>query len=321
MAAVWDSVSSLFKTVWQSGEETLGAEGMVVVSTLALLPVYKVARFLLVRPGHDPPPPGSMYLAFGSRVKFEKCCDMKTDPYFFSLDTEVFQSKIESNWTVIRDELQRYLDKHDGSLQPFGHTHRMSKKHSWRLIALKLWSLTHPLASTEFPNTMALLNKTFSGDDEGRLVSVVISQMEAESDIAPHYGDTNANYRCHLGLRVPGTLPQVGFRCGDQEVSWLEGKLFAFNDAHYHRAWNGSPERRFILIIDVMRREHMSTRDHVCQYVLASFLLQRINNVFSFVTSTKRVEHAVHWFLYLALTLPVRLKVGSSIVHNWLGAK
>ncbi|EGD74620.1 hypothetical protein PTSG_05985 [Salpingoeca rosetta] len=291
-----------------------------VLGATGALGLYLTYKHLFTRPGFDPPAPGELYLAFECRKTFEKACDMQKDPFVFDLSREEFVQPLEANWTTIRDELKAYTANTGGRLAPFGHTHRMSSKSCWRVLSLRLWGVTAPSASSFFPKTMQLLHSIFPGEEWERVVGITFSQLEPQSAIAPHYGDTNANYRCHLGLIVPAGLPDAGMEIGDQQQEWKEGRVFAFNDAHYHRAWNKCDERRFVLILDVMRREHMPKRNHVCRYVMASFLLQRIANMCSIVKATKWTEHYTHAILYCLLFVPVNLGLGSSFVHWFMRA-
>eukprot|EP01147_Barroeca_monosierra_P009652 gene9652-1866_t len=285
------------------------------VLTAGALSLYAFYKFLFTSPGYNPPPPGSMYLAFQSRKRFNEVCNLIADPYVFDIHEEPFVKVMEDNWKVIRDELKAYLSDNDGALKPFGHTHRMSSKSCWRVLSIRLWGISDPMGEENFPKTMAILRKAFPGKEWQRLTGAIFSQLEPQSSIAPHYGDTNANYRCHLGLIVPGGLPDAGMEIGDESQAWKEGKVFAFNDAHHHRAWNNTDHRRFVLIFDVMRREHLKYRNHVCRFVMASFLLQRIANLCSIVKATKWMEYYSHSVLYYCLYFPVNFGIGSSFIH------
>lgn len=87
------------------------------------------------------------------------------------------------------------------------------------MLGLKFWGLNHRENQAHFPKTMAIL-RAVPG-----LSLVAFSQLDPRSSIKPHNGDTNANIRCHLGLVVPGPLPELGFRVGTETRSWEEGKV------------------------------------------------------------------------------------------------
>lgn len=171
-------------------------------------------------------------------------------------------------------------------------------------------------ASACFPRTLALMEAAV-GD---RLVGITFSQLMEESDIAPHVGDTNGNYRCHLGLIVPSPLPTCGMRVGLEEQSWREGRVMAFNDAHHHTAWNGSKEKRFILLFDVMREEYMASKLYLCRSVMAAFLVHRLSNWYPWVSSTPRRQLVNLEIVRFLLHLPITFDIGSAFVHQILRA-
>lgn len=296
--------------VWRAARwAAAGAAVLAVTRTLY--------RTFIMDCSHDSEGDGALFYAFATRQKFSDIANLKKDPYYFDLSKETFAAEIESNWEIIRDELREYLDKQGGSLRPFGHTHRMSSTHCWRILSLMLWRIRDPRAEEHFPRTLALVRRAVPAD---RLVGITFSQLEPESDIAPHVGDTNGNYRCHLGLIVPRGLPDAGLEVGGEQRSWVEGKMFAFNDAHLHRAWNGAPAHRFILLLDVMREEHKAHTNKVCCYVMASFVLQRLANKWTWINSSKRMQANVHSLLNRFLSIPIVLGVGQGFVHRMLSA-
>jgi len=85
-----------------------------------------------------------------------------------------------------------------------------------------------------------------------RAPSVLFSLLKAGACIPAHSGVTNARLICHLPLEVP---PDCGFRVGNEVREWREGELLVFDDSVEHEAWNGSAERRVVLIFDVWRPE------------------------------------------------------------------
>jgi aspartyl/asparaginyl beta-hydroxylase (cupin superfamily) len=99
--------------------------------------------------------------------------------------------------------------------------------------------------------------------------------MEAHSEIKPHYGETDAVYRCHLPLVVPASLPVTGFQVGYEQRSWEEGKLLAFNDAAYHKGWNTSDKERIVLIFDVIRPELLPRAKRICATAHANIELHK----------------------------------------------
>lgn len=101
---------------------------------------------------------------------------------------------------------------------------------------LKFWSVQHPDTPKDFPQTMALFGKvphlislSFSqlmpGADLGLIqqankpelnslhsVALTFLLSPVGTSITPHNGDTNAHMRCHMGIKIPGKLPECGFQ-------------------------------------------------------------------------------------------------------------
>jgi aspartyl/asparaginyl beta-hydroxylase (cupin superfamily) len=100
------------------------------------------------------------------------------------------------------------------------------------------------------------------------------SILKPHTSIKPHYGDSNVMYRCHLTLKSNGTIDEIGMRVGNEKVTWENGKLFAFCDAHNHEVWNNTNEERWIMIIDILREEFINDKDKICALVKATLWWQ-----------------------------------------------
>lgn len=128
-------------------------------------------------------------------------------------------------------------------------------------------------ACRECPGTVNLLR------DIPGLVSASVSIMEPHAEIKPHFGDTDAIYRCHLGLVIPGGLPGCGIRVGYEDRAWQHGQLIVFNDANYHTAWNQTDQRRIVMILDIIRPEYLRQQKWICSLVLASIFRQLLSEL------------------------------------------
>ncbi len=171
---------------------------------------------------------------------------------------------IESQWATIRDELQSVLDSQDDVLEPYPDQNKTNRRHAWRTAGLMYWSFGSRKYQTMFPRTWAILK------DIPDLTSASVLLLEPRSTIKPHIGDTNAMVRCHMGLIVPASAPRCGLRVKDTTLSWEHGRIFMFNDAHEHTAWNNTDQNRYILSFDVMRPEFRKRRQWVSCWVLAN---------------------------------------------------
>lgn len=128
----------------------------------------------------------------------------------------------------------------------------------WKTISLRWWNVQFRKKQVHFPNTMKIVEKY------PEIISLFFNQLKANGEIIPHSGDTNAIFRCHLGMEIPDSLPNCGFRVKDEKRSWEEGKWLIFVDANKHEAFNKSENRRIIMVIDVVRKEFKSKKMLVC---------------------------------------------------------
>jgi ornithine lipid ester-linked acyl 2-hydroxylase len=185
----------------------------------------------------------------------------------------------EQSAEAIKSELNTYLSKNN--LQGYFNTSMVSKKNSWKTIALKTWSVELFKNQKNFPITTALLKKY------PKIVSASFNLLEPHSEILPHCGDTNAIYRCHLGLDIPAGLPDCGFRVKGENRSWENNKWLIFMDAYKHEAWNNTNKERYIFLLDVIRDEFDAQKNKVCSTVLTSLFLQKRAEKYKFLLHAK----------------------------------
>lgn len=190
-----------------------------------------------------------------------------TEPAFVDSRSFDWANDIEANVNTIKEELAAYLGTNE--LQGYFNTSMVSKKNSWRTIALKTWSIQLFKNQKCFPKTTKLLNKY------PQIISASFNLLESNSAILPHCGDTNAIYRCHLGLDIPTGLPDCGFKVKNETRAWENNKWLIFMDAYQHEAWNNSNKDRYIFLIDVLRDDFRAKKGLVCSTVLTSLFLQK----------------------------------------------
>lgn len=188
------------------------------------------------------------------------------EPAFYDTAQLPFTALIESNYSMIKEELDAYLSEHQ--LESYFNTSMVNRVNSWKTISLKAWSINLYQHQKHFPKTLALINSV-----DG-LVSASFNLLGPKSIIKAHYGDTNAIFRCHMGLQVPAQMPYCGFRVKDEWRSWENGKLLAFVDANHHEAINQSGENRFIFLFDVIRPEYLHRKQYICATVMTSLFMQ-----------------------------------------------
>jgi aspartyl/asparaginyl beta-hydroxylase (cupin superfamily) len=228
--------------------------------------------------------------------------------YFYDTENYPAIKKLEANWHIIKDELQDFLSEQEEIKVKNINPPYLSTPDAWKILYLYNFGWKKHDNCDRFPQTHELLksipNMTFAG----------FTVLKPQSKVLPHYGETNAIIRCHLGLTVPAPYPICGMRVGTEEHGWEEGKVLMFSDAHYHTAWNNSDESRYLLLFDIVRDEYAMQKDLVCANVLGALSLKFFYNKKPKLKELPRpVIECVHflfksfWFLYLPLQNRFRL--------------
>ena len=213
------------------------------------------------------------YNLFGGRYAGDQ-------PFFYNRGHLPWVRVLEDNWLVMRDELVALMEEKPARLRPYFINKSMSfPPRHWKTMGLYFWRVTMHDNCRECPETVRIL-RSIPG-----LTSCSLSVLEPGSNINAHQGDTDAVIRCHIGLSVPGMLPDCGFQVGPEIRGWKEGEALPFCDAHTHSAWNHCSERRLILIVDVMRPEFVSQQNRICAQVLASTVLQMMYQSLPFLNA------------------------------------
>tara|TARA_R110002110_G_scaffold106551_7_gene267104 strand:- start:3019 stop:3678 length:660 start_codon:yes stop_codon:yes gene_type:complete len=183
-------------------------------------------------------------------------------------------------WAVMRDELVALMAQNPSRLRPcfFNKSMSFPPRH-WKTMELYFWRYKMRDNCRACPATMRIM-RAIPG-----MPSCSLSVLEPGANINPHQGDTDAIYRCHLGLVVPGDLPDCGLQVGPDIRGWQEGKALPFCDAQTHTAWNTTGQRRLIMIVDVVRPEYLDQQNRICAHVLASSLLQMLYQSLPFLNS------------------------------------
>ncbi|SRR6266487_2804477 len=221
-----------------------------------------------------------------------------SEPFFYDPKAFSWVEKIEENWRVIRDEAESLLQRHPDRLEPYFNRSLSFPPEQWKTLGFYFWSHKFEDNCNECPQTVRILESI------PNMVGGSLSVLGPKSTINPHYGDTNAIVRVHMGLSVPAPLPDSGLKVGDEVREWKEGKTLLFCDTYYHSAWNKSDQQRLVLIVDVMRPEFADQTRAICTHVLTSMLMQSLSQRFP------RLHVVPTWLLGLThflLRFPIRV--------------
>lgn len=186
---------------------------------------------------------------------------------FINLTECEWAIELTQNWLEYQKELE-YLIQNKANFIPYFNTLLGNQKSSWSTISLKTWGIKVTDVLKHVPKIKFFLEK-YPG-----VTSMAISRLGPNSIIKRHQGDTDAIYRCHIGLSIPDQLPNCGFQVNNETIAWEEGKLIAFIDANEHEAWNNTEKERLILMFDVIRPEYLKKKTQICVNVRAFLLTQ-----------------------------------------------
>lgn len=225
---------------------------------------------------------------------------------FFDTSEISWVKSLEDNWEKVLAELEvnSNINFSTAEVSEF-----QSEADSWQTIGFMFWSRMHKSKMKAFPETTALLNQV------PNLLGASINRLKAGSEITLHKGETNSIYRCHLGLKVPGKLPEIGFQVNNEHKNWENGKLLAFCDAHQHRAWNNTKEDRYILLLDVLRPEYADQKYSICAHVLAINTLQLLAERFG-MRFLYKIDKSI---LSLLVKLLLPFWYVFLPIHRWIG--
>jgi ornithine lipid ester-linked acyl 2-hydroxylase len=168
------------------------------------------------------------------------------------LSTEAFHwiPELETNWKVIRQELDVLLEKVE-QLPNFQDISRdqadITHDHLWKTYFFCAYGFKAQHNCQQCPETARIL------DHIPGINLAFFSILLPHKQIPIHRGPYKGVIRLHLPLKVPQPPTQCAIRVGDQIRHWEEGKVMLFDDTYPHEAWNHSDEIRVVLFIDVIR--------------------------------------------------------------------
>ena len=230
------------------------------------------------------------------------------EPYFFKNEDHAWVKTLEDNWQIITEEFKDVLSGRKTLQLTSSNPPYLSDPNAWKNVYFWNFMWQYHENCKEYPKTFELLisipNLTFAE----------VTVLEPNSQVMPHIGETNTTVRGHLGLQIPGTLPEAGIRVGDQEKGWEDGKVILFSDAHRHTVWNNTNERRFVLVFDVIRDEFAGNKTWVCAQCLSALTIKAFDEKFPFFKKLPgfmmKLFHkllSIAWFIYLPLQRSLKL--------------
>ena len=183
---------------------------------------------------------------------------------------------LKNNYPAIKKEILEYYKHHSQEIKPNFTPYGYEEK-GWKTVNLYSYFLKYPSVCAKFP----VINEVVNSIPGMCLTQIAI--LDPQTRIKAHLGDTNAIVRSHLGIVIPGSLPQLGLRIRSEERCWEEGEVFSFCIVNRHCAWNLTDHYRIILMVDVIKpefyeqrykiagRTHCRNRHEICGYKISCF--------------------------------------------------
>lgn len=224
------------------------------------------------------------------------------EPHFFNPVEYDWVHTLENNWHIIRDEMTPIISGCERIELSSSNPPYLSDPQAWKNIYFYNFLWKDHENCEKYPHTHALLRSIPD------LTFAEFTVLEPHSQIMPHIGETNTTIRGHVGIVIPGRLPDAGLRVGDEERSWEEGKVVLFSDAHRHTVWNRTDGRRFVLVFDVMRPEFAPRKLWMCAQSLSALTIKWSDSKVRLLCMLPRpllklvhIVLALVWYAYLPL--------------------
>ena len=191
-------------------------------------------------------------------------------PMFFT-DKDFPEIKVlEDNYEVIKKEIFSVLGDSLESLTPGFIPHGSWDGTGWKSVSLYSFGFKKKKNCKQYPKITKIV-EAMPG-----MTTAQISVISPRSKMKPHLDDTSAVGRVHLGIQIPGRLPEVGLRVDTFERDWEEGKAFALNAVKAHTAWNYTEEDRIILLVDVVHKQYLKKKLRICGNVLGQLVMKQL---------------------------------------------
>lgn len=172
------------------------------------------------------------------------------DETFFDNDRFPWIAEIETNWTTIRDELERVLEDRE-ALPNFQDISKdqieITDDDHWKTFFLYGFGFEARLGVEMCPRTAELMRQIPG------MKTAMFSILSPRKHILDHRGPYKGVLRYHLGLIVPEDAESCRIRVGEDVLHWEEGQSMIFDDTYNHEVWNDTDETRVVLFVDVLR--------------------------------------------------------------------
>lgn len=217
------------------------------------------------------------------------------EPSFFEIQEKKWVSLFENNYELILKEFTKIIESRDKNIIPYFNQTLANKAENWIIFPLYVWGKKRTENCEKCPETVRIIESISA------MTSCSFSILKPNTKIKPHFGDSNVMYRCHYTINCKNGLPEIGMRVRNEQITWKNGKVFAFCDAHEHEVWNNTNEERWVLIVDILREEFEAEKNKICAEVNATLWWQLKFQNFYFIKhmpawSRKLLMKMTSWF-------------------------
>ena len=157
---------------------------------------------------------------------------------------------LESNWQVVRAELDRVLENPE-RIPNFQDISRdqvnITRDDKWKSYFLYGYGYKIAGNCDDCPETTRII-ESIPG-----MYTAFFSVLAPGKHIPRHRGPYRGLLRCHLALIVPEPKEDCWIEVGDETSAWEEGRCIVFDDTYKHRVENNTQGRRVVLFLDVLR--------------------------------------------------------------------
>lgn len=149
---------------------------------------------------------------------------------------------LEDAYPIIKEELMNVLASDGAGFKSYM-SEANQRLSGWNTYNFFFYGKKFEENCARCPRTTALLESLprFERDH------IMFSSLNPHSRIPPHVGPMNGIVRAHLPLIVP---QGCYIRVGNEERTWHEGKLLAFDDSFEHEVFNHSDQVRIVLFMN-----------------------------------------------------------------------
>lgn len=211
------------------------------------------------------------------------------EPRFYDVETLPGTKLLRDHYAAIKQEVEAFYAAHGAEMNA-NFTPYAYREEGWKTVNLYSYFLRYPKNCAKFPVIDSVVRQI-----PGMCLAQV-AVLKPHTRIKAHFGDTNVLVRSHLGLVVPGDLPDLGIQVGRERRCWREGDVLAIQIAHRHYAWNATDRHRIVLVVDTIRPEYFDERYRIASDVLAVIAMKWCATKLPVLKRLPRFAvRAIHW--------------------------